>query len=217
MIERGPPNRTFILFSQNIPSPRYLLLGLARTICVAGQKKCSRSLPRQRGRRPGSASEDTTVGIWQVAARPTAEWGKKKRLGEDSRAAPAGKSPACTGRPCPTARVPGGRHPSGPPPPHRRNSSPHRLPVDRDEPLATPQLPTTHRRRPPSSLTPPPLARSFLSSLPTDTPTCDGARFRSAPYGLPSLGEDADPGQRFRERKDPPVCSSRADGLWFPQ
>lgn len=93
--------------------------------------------------------------------------GEGKAAQRAYQAAPAGKSPACTRRPCPTAQVPRGRQLSSLPPPHRprcHNSTLHPLPVGRGDSLVTLQLPTTHRRRPPSSCTPPPPARSIPPS-----------------------------------------------------
>lgn len=210
---RRTPNRA-IIPSLKIPFP-HASGCLAGTRCAAGQQKVlQQSLPRQGGRRPGSASADATVGMWRAATRPTAERGKETLLGEDARVAPAGKKPGLSRLPRPDGagprRAASLRSPATPPtpPPHRYSPPAPRGPRRAAHAPSAPH----HAPEKAAIFAHSPAAHSLRPALPPRRRARDagGASFRSAPFGVPIPGGDADPGQRFRERKDSSVCLHNA-------
>lgn len=170
-VERGPPNRTFILFSQNIPSPRYLLLGLARTRCVAGQKNvlghCH--VKEAGGRAPRAQTPRSGFGRWRQGPRQNG--GRKSGLAKIP-----GQRPREKARPAPAAPArQRGCPEDGNPPVPRHPTAATVVPTDspwtetsRSQPLSFP--PRTGEGRHLRSLLRRSLGRSFPPSLQTRRP-----------------------------------------------
>lgn len=140
--------------------------------------------------------------------------GKETLLGEDARVAPAGKKPGLSRLPRPDGagprRAASLRSPASPPtpPPHRYSPPAPRGPRRAAHAPSAPH----HAPEKAAIFAHSPAAHSLRPSLPPRRRARDagGASFRSAPFGVPTPGGDADPGQRFRERKDSPVCLHNA-------